>query len=406
MRKLLCYVLAIIMCFSAFAAPASAASVGEELTFTAGSEEEKKSGSSQKDHRTESQKEADGINSDNHKSITKKSKELIEVIKENQIPIYMKGEDTITLVWKDGVPKEKLEWISNEGSDYKPGTNHHTGRWDDGWQKNPLGPELDILLNEVIPGHQGVRPNGGYFEWITTEDDDDKKELGSFVSSFENQGSYDVVITPGEEYIVDFDTFMTRYEMLETYLNEFVGESKTVDVNYVVQYSIRSTVKDKVKASTPQFWPGTNLTHFWEIECVDAPDDGYTRAPFSTFANEELKQTFYYAGDYHVTATQMLKNSYTDAFTWNVCEYLVIEETGQVIWKNEIEGAWIDTRRGADPLSEQRLWNVKYYNPSATAEYVYVTQYDKLWEITNNMIVGGDLPANTWGDDYTTIRVE
>lgn len=412
MKKFLCCLMSVVMCFCAFALPVSAATVGEELTFVAGSENEEVSGGSNTDHRTESQREADSVNSTNHSRITDRSEGIVEMIKENQLPVYAQAEDTITLVWKDGIPKEELVWIGSEASDYSPGTNHNTGRWD--WEDlyaDATNAQMDTLRFEVIPGQQGFTPSqnqASWIDWITYEPgEDNPREIGSFVSRFEDQGGYYIANNiPGDIYIVDFQTFMTRYEMLREYLNEFESNSDTVDVNYIVQYSIRSTTQNSLKSSTPQCWPGTQMTHFWEIECVDAPDDGYSRTPFSTFANETLSQTFYYAGDYQVTATQLLKNTYSDALTWNVCEYLVIEETGQVIWKNEVAGARIDTSRDAEPMTEQGLWHVKYYNPSDNVEYVYVTKYDQLWSVTNNVLVGGQLPPSAWGDEYTTIRIE
>ena len=410
MKKFLCCALALVMCLGAMSAPAMAASVGEELTFVAGSEGGTQIGSSNTDTRTESQREADTVNSRNHKRITEKSRDIIEQMKEHKIPVYAKAEDTITLVWKDRVPKEELVWIGQEGSDYAPGTNHHTGRWD--WEElygDATDSQLDTLRFEVIPGQQGITPSikTSWFDWITLEPGDNPSDIGDFVSKFEDQGGYYITNRiPGATYIVDFDTFMTRYDVLREYLNTFASYSDTVDVNYIVQYSLRSSAQNELRTSIPQCWPGTQMTHFWEIECVGAPDDGYTRAPFSTFANEELRQTFYYAGDYRVTATQLLKNSYSDAFTWNVCEYLVIEETGQVIWKNEVAGARIDTSRNAKPMSEQRLWHVTYTNMNPNSEFVYVTKYDKLWTITNNVLVGGQLPSSAWGDEYTTVRIE
>lgn len=269
--------------------------------------------------------------------------------------------------------------------------------------------EMDTMIQEIIPndGYQVTVVNRvEEIEWVEYETTDNITEIVSFVETFDDAGGYYVPMNvPGDKYIYDFATFQTRYEKLEEYIDEFYQTEDDVDVVYVVVYSLQSRAECELKISTPLNWSGTDMTHFWEIECVAAPDDGYTRSPFSTFAMEELKQTFYYEGQYRVMATQVVENKYCDAFTWSKCEYLIVEETGQVIWKNEKNGGTIDTSDDAAPMQEQGLRYVKYYNVVST-EIVYVTKHDAIYDVSNNVMVGGSVAPSAWGGQYQTIRIE
>lgn len=408
MKRIISLVLPIIFCFCILSQSALAASVGEEILFVAGQEETSVGGNSNSNTSSGSQSSAVSTNSRNNRRITNMSREIIEDIITNEIPIYATTDSTITMVWTDGVPYSSLQSIITEASDYSAsGTSHLTNRWTP-TNTSSIGNEIDVLKSEVIPSLDNVTPSFQVEQipWFVPDVLDDVTSLVNFISTFGESGGYFVnVRIPGSSYITDFETFMTRYSVLREYMNEFCCEGEDVDVTYVVHYALHSTVEAQLSVSTPQTWNGTGMTHFWEIDCISAPDDGYTRTPFNTFASNSLRQTFYYPGEYRVTATQILENSYCNAFTWDKCEYLIIEETGQVIWKNESRGATIDASNDAAPMRDQGLWNIKYYNVCST-ETVYAVKYDQIWNVTNNVLIGGQPAQSAWGNEYTTIRIE
>lgn len=384
--------------------------VGSDITFNAGELSGGSSSSSKQDNRTEEQKSQDANNQTIHRIITNLAEEIIEDIKtkadgdQKYKPVRVEKDSGYYYIYEDRIVGQKLYemiyyahdfeegyWVKDKitdpafkvidaSSDYLDALGILSERY----EKDPkettsedFVPPVDKKTLKLIQEYRNIY--GG--EWIR------KKGDGTY-------GEYQIPICP---MIMDFKTFSHRYAALDSYLNKYGKDG--VNIRYIVEYSVCDTAEKTMRTQTVENWPNTTQTHFWDIRCKESADSNISVPALQVFGGSTLTQSFGYAGVYQVQASEQLKTTYWDAMTYNKCEYLVIAETGQVIWKNETKGGTINTSKPLDGQTSLQKLPVKYRG-SETNIY---TVFDKEVLITN---VSGDLPSSAWGDKFTTERVE
>lgn len=419
MRKILSALIAIVLGVAICAQPAFAYTVGETITITAGSVKDEMTGSSSTDTRTQSQIDADTANNDIHGNVNNKVATIIETINLESNPVYSEvGGKWVQIFEKDVDWKTISEiadlWlqISNKGS----WTTDKTKDWDDERVvENPSAKEwgaLEDVIEKDGFGKLSEKNDGSQHIYTDEEKQYILQQLQDLISKY--LPSYYPVREewiPGIFDIIDFKTYEKRGDAIKYSLNTYYSRDESIEILYVVEYSIASTTEASVRSSTVQKWTGTGHTHFWEGQCVSAPNDGYARPPIQAFnsANKETGQaelafTPSYSGTYNFTATQIKKNAYWDAITYNKCEYLILKDTGQVIWKNEDVGSVIRSASPGNPMDGQDLSNVRYYNHVRT-ETAYVTVLDATYVVNANP-VGSFVPPTAWDEENKTVRIE
>lgn len=415
MRKSRTFVMLVvaILCVTMLAEPIMAAGsyeVGSDVTFNAGELSGSSSGSSTKDNRTEEQKSQDANNKKIHNIITSIAEEIIEDIKteangtQNYKTIRIEKDNGYYYVYEDTIVGQKLYEMIYYAHDFEDGywvkdkITESTFKVVDASSEyldalGDLSKKYEVDYNEVttryfVPG----------FDKTYTKIIQNYRDLygGEWIRK-KNDGGYAEYQVPVYPPIMDFKTFSDRYAALEWYLNKYGKEG--VNIRYIVEYSACDTAEKTIKTQTVENWPNTNQTHFWDIRCKESADPNITVPALQVFGGSTLTQSFGYAGVYQVQATEQLKTTYYDAMTYNKCEYLVVAETGQVIWKNETKGGTINTSKPLDSQTSLQKLPVKYRG----SEINIYTVFDKEVLITN---VSGDLPSSAWGDKFTTDRVE
>lgn len=384
-----------------------AAYVGDTVGFTASNVEEQSQGSSNSSTRTEQEKYWDNANYSNNREITQISTEQLEHIDKNSVMFYVKDPDRIVLTTSDRTPITVLEEITSKKNDYYPDgysyriSNRYTG--DKGIALN--NEQYGVLKDELADKGYGTIHSSFEIDSIIWEmlDKMTEDEVTAFIEKLKYTGG-EVIrenIT-GQADIIDFENYTKRYEALEEYLAYYAGED-SVNTQLIVEIKVESTANSVLWTSVPQTWYATGQTHFWQFECVESYDGAY-HAPMQMFANSSVSQTFYYPGKYHVSATQLLQQTYYDALSYSINEYWVIAETGQVIWKNESTGSTIPTNN-QKPVSDLRLSNVVNYKQTDLGTY-YVSVYDAEIEVITNSWNGTFAAPTIWDADFTTYRIQ
>lgn len=419
MRKIFLALIAIVLCVAICAQPAFAYTIGETIIITAGSIKDETTGSSSTDTRTQSQITADNNNSNIHKSANGKVATIIETIDLESNPIYSEVGGKWVQIFEEDIDWLTLSeiadlWlqISNKGS----WTSGETNDWDDNRVVESPSDKEWAALKEIIESHGfgdvSDKTNSSLHTYTKEELLFLLQKYNDLISKYCT--SYYPVreeYVPGVYDIIDFDTFEKRGDALYYTLNTYYSKNEAIEILYVVEYSIASTTTNSVRSSTVQKWVGTEHTHFWEGQCIEAPNDGYARPSIQAFSSVDkntgkatLAFTPSYSGTYNFTATQIKENAYWDAITYNKCEYLIMKDTGQVIWKSEDVGSTIRSASPANPMEGQELSNVHYYNHVNT-ETVYVTVLKATYVINANP-TGSFVPPTAWDEESKTVRIE
>lgn len=428
-RKLLLSVIAVFLCVIFAAEPvlaANEANVGEEVEFSAGSETGGSGGSGYTDTRTEEERQADSNNQTANNEITRIAYEIIEKMTTDEntklfepTTIYAKDEDSYVFVYEEFIAKSKIDEMQQYIRMYKPGPKEYeiVRDYDDTDTKwNPDIPlpydPMEILGDKVVSSEQGpisekdkkpliaLRPIPGLGEWLERQIilHNLKTIYGGDWIRQTIEGETIEYHIPGIPSIMDFDTMMKRYEAMNYYLS-LRGEN--IKLQYIVQYQVYDTTVAAMRTRTPVAWPGTGMTHFWEIRCLDSETEGLTVPTLQTFGLKDWKQKFYYAGTYNVQATQNIKRTFWDAMSYSKCEYLVIAETGQVIWKNEQKGGTFYESKPMDGYWPTNRININH----AYTDHVYTVTYNENWH-ASDILIGGYKAPTAWGDENTSVRIE
>ena len=383
----------------------SAITVGQPTSFFAGTVEESQKETSNSLNRTEEQKNKDEHNRNNYRQVRKLKKELVESIDENTIrEYYYLGGGEITITVPKIVPIDELQPILD--AEYYPDSR-------------------DYEIDEYID----VRPT------IKTDDEQRDALLGAFKDNgFDLSGATQTDILEwnplkplnpprynhnmgelvrggafpvrdiGGTIIVDTKTYDKRYELIEKYI-DWQKDITEIETVYILEIRAESAVEHGLYNAAPKTWYNTGATHFWQIEFLSG-DDNY-HAPINVFGGDTHEQTFYMAGDYRVSATQVVENTYRSAISYTISEYWVVAETGQVIWSYESEGVTLNPD-SLKPLSQLGIEQIVYYSEPNTKD-TYVTVFDEVVTVTDDGVKKWDGPfmaPGIWGYDFTTERID
>lgn len=431
-RKLLLSIIAVFLCAIFVAEPVSAVTidgtVGEPSDLYLGEEQEDtvvgEGGENTKSEHEKWLDSQDAINKQLNRENTRTAESIIDSLMKNEngekVPTeyYTKQDDSYVFVYEEFVARTLVDTIANTVHEYVPGrTDYFTiSKWVP--KSSPIPDNLvydpsSILAGTIIEPEHGVLEDKTWTKFLiplVTPDELKERHIltekireiygGRWVRQTVENGYVKHEIPGIWTGIMDFDNMKDRYSALEYYLST-KGENEDIKVRYIVQYKTRSAVNASIRSSKVQKWLNTDQTHFWEIRYRDAVN-GAIVPPLSTFSGETLEGVIpYYAGTYDVQNTQCLHRTFWDAMTYSKCEYLVIEETGQVIWKEESWGPAINVSK---PMDEQSRWNWLYVG-FRYEDNIHVTLTGE-WIVKEDFLIGGYKAPSAWGEDYTSVRIE
>jgi hypothetical protein len=410
MKRVIAILLTVVLGVAFCSQPAMAYTAGDTIHITAGSIKDTVTGNTYTDKRTEAQKSADAQNSQLHKDANAIVKSILETMELERNPVYGETGGKWVQIFEADVDWDKVfiladKWLEISGDGYH--TSDTTGRWDDSVVTTPTEAEKEVLESVIENdgfGDLDDKNNSGNHIYTSEEKQYIWQQLEDLIKKYCTSYRVRNEWIPGLYDVIDFETFPQRGDAIKYSLNTYYTEGEQVELLYVVEYSIASTTTASVRTSKVKYWPRTENTHFWEGTCESAPNDGYPRAPFQHFGGATATFTPNYAGEYRITATQIKENAYWDAITYNKCEYLILRDTGQVIWKSESIGDSINNPSPSRPMESMGLDNVRYYNHTLT-ETVYVTVWDELYSISDRPI-GSFVPPTAWDEEDKIVRIE
>lgn len=426
MKRIFSFILATLLLVS-LATPTYAYQVGENVKFEAEDADDELVGNVDADKEESDNKSTGSQSNSAWDQVSKKCSSYAKSTMNTKYTYYVPTSGGYVMYWVANTRKTKLEEICNlvdkyEAAGWLP-TNTPTVK-----KENSGGGYTDeekAALGEIVEDKLGIGlssmkqysyiTNMGGLEdklekWYTEWEEDKiglppsmtkQPEWSKVLKEYGPKGSYVRQPAPSGLTLIDCKKTADRYELLESYLDIW-AEGNSVRTIYIVEYRIQDSVQAALRKTTPAVWPGTSQTHFWEIIGLESPT-GLDLGNTERFSNSTLDQVFYYAGKYRVKATQIMQNTYYNAITWTKNEYWVVAETGQIIWaKQTSRGPQISTEK---PMSEQGLWNVNYYEETEGGTF-YLTQFDEIIEVEENIYNGGYQTPSAWGDDYTSNRIE
>lgn len=396
--------LALFVCASTAVYTASAYSIGENIEFDAGEIESTGGGNTNSYQRTEQERQLDFANYTTNSKITDMVRDYINSLSKDTQHSEQTGTGYVFVIESD-TPTKILSQITEKKDDYKPGGyyysvyNGYTGPTEtnltadqyaalaeaaakQGWDTTYTNPDSDGDL-KLKPGEGLPKPDLVYFEHYIKD----------------NGVSVRANPVPGNGDIIDSANHPGRHDIIDTYLS-FFSAKDTVKTAYIIEFKAESIVESALWESKALTWHQTGKSHYWQFECIES-FDGNAPPPFDLFGGKSISQPFYFPGKYHVTATQILEESYYDTMTYSINEYWILEETGMVIWKSESTGRRIKDE--ANPLSELGTRLITNYNHVHSGTY-YVPVYDATIEVRNSSWTSSFTAPDIFGYDFTTKR--
>lgn len=381
--------------------------VGEETSFVATQLEETKEEVEHSYNKTEEQKNKDAHNRSNYREVRSLKKEWVKSIEEKTVTEYYYDENSITVAITEPLLIDKLRPILK--AEYYPDSrDYEVDEYN--YDESPIeitAEQKDAMLGVFEDKDFNVpNPNSvNKLNWNPIYEDG--YEFTSYdweVIQIILGGGQPIKKIGNTARIYDCTTYTERYDIIEKYINKFSDETE-IETTYILEIRAESVVENGLYSSVPQTWHNTGNTHFWQVEYIAGENATY-HSPVNVFGGNTHSQTFYLPGEYRVTASQVLQNTYSNALTYTINEYWVIAETGMVIWSYESEGVTLDPEE-LKPLSELGIDQIVYYDDLKTQQE-YVTVFDETIEVTPDGISQWDGPfgnPGVWGYDFSTSRI-
>jgi len=195
---------------------------------------------------------------------------------------------------------------------------------------------------------------------------------------------------------IDYPDMQKRYEMLDVYLNASAS-ADTIKTQYIVEYRIEDTAHHAIYRMVGR--NGIN-SYTWSFENTDTGEtyNLYNMPP-------SIIHQFMRAGRYNIDVDKDVYKTFCDAFTFSVCEYWIVEETGQVIWKKETKGNNIDP---SIPVNELGFKNMVVYNIPDESELPSMVTIDVahfMHRVTEDML-NQSIPAEASFRTFYTERIK
>lgn len=411
LKKPLFFIVVIILVF-AFSLNVAAYSVGEGITFNANNIQQQTDGYTNTVTRTEEEQFMDNANWSNNYQVDQIYQQMVSETADNDSFAYQYP-DRLLVTYNVPMSVTTLEPITHLMNDYyMEGYGYYidnTNGWEDQYSNSVslsgydqeelrrLASYYGYSTYDSIFGSGGsFDPLNGYRPHLTTSEITTLIQRLSLINGEEVRE-----IDLGDTTIRDFTNYPERWQALDMYLNA-MGSEDSVMTQRILEIKVNSKSESALWQSTPQTWGYTGQTHFWEFECIDSYDGNY-HAPLTLFGGPRVSQAFYFPGKYQVSATQILNQKYCDVISYDVNEYWIIADTGQVIYKSESNGSYLpDTE---EPLSELDLYQVSNTRLIDEGTY-YVPVLSQVVEVTSSSWNFDMSAPGVWGYNFSSQRIE
>lgn len=440
MKRIVLIAISLLICLLFSITSVSAYSVGDDVSFNANNIKPQNNGFQNTVIRTEQEQRMDNANWTNNDYIRRKYKQIVQENATNDNWFANEYEDRIIYTQNVITNKNILDKISDLMYDYYSRGYYYTINNSNGFGDMPIKDlnlkQYDFNKLHNIANNYGYSPGYmtgnlhplysiGYFDFkpptpITPNlpalpnneikfqfTDPYKttltaKQRQDLLNKFWYLGGDVVRDTEMGNTIMDFKNYPQRLKALEIYLDSIKGTDNIL-TQRIIEVKVNSKSQSKLWTSVPQTWGTTGQSHFWEIECTKSYDNNY-HAPITRYGNSQITQTFYFPGQYHVTATQVLKQKYCETISYDVNEYWIVADTGQVIYKSESNGSAIPSDN-KKPLSQAGLSQV---TPTKTVEegIFYVPVLDTSIDVTQGSWSYDMTAPGMWGFNFKSQRIK
>lgn len=245
-------------------------------------------------------------------------------------------------------------------------------------------------------------------KWPNMTPSIDREIIQDFITYLKEHGY--TIPGYGEGGLIDFEHKYDRYEYIKQYLN-FNSITDTVNVQHVIEYSVSKVTEKTLYKEQQVEYPGGGYYH-WDIKCIDADEPSAIGKETSVRTPRGVLVTqFGTAGVYQITARENIAKSFVSTVTYDIREYWILADTGQVIYKKISNGT-----NGALDKTSGRLkdHNTVYYNLSTEYNYGSGDEtaisgqviYDTVHTVTADMLEGVFPATGVYSNPYNTVRIE
>lgn len=410
----------------------STGKVGEPAVFNAVGSGNSQTGSSN----TNTNTSTGGSTVSTDSTADKHNKEVNEVLEHSIVTITGQKENVSEItdggkyVWIESmlVPVDTLKDFL-EQADYSKGDKYESIDTSDSTHNNiTINDEQKSIMQQIVNGtigNQGLEDGGTKASnsnmvdinfsnnhltnsWPQMNPDVNESTLQEFIEYLKEHG-YTI---PGytENGLIDFEHKYDRYEYIKQYINNN-SITDTVNVQHIIEYSVASVTEKTLFKEQQVEYPGGGYYH-WDIVCVDAENVSAIgkETSFRTPTGVLVTQ-FGTPGVYQVTARENIAKTFVSTVSYDIREYWVLADTGQVIYKKISNGATGSLNSVSGRLNDH---NTVYYN--LLTEYNYGSGdetaisgeiiFDTIHTVTEDMLEGVFPATGVYGNNYTTVRIE
>ena len=410
-----CLAISALTPLSAYAESGSSVD-GEYVSLHSGGAPDSVTGNSYVNTLTEEQRQANRTNSTTSNSIRQKVGQYISAY-QVETGRTIKTEDSYVFIIDQKVNIEELRSIIETAGNYTPvgygyripiytpGTADITAQDKDVFRRvvgNQLGGSAnlsDIETNSFTKPIIDIQSTSGNLRWEdivwTAWERDRFGSLQEFIAWLIEQGGQRIRVDIDGGFI-DFTDMETRYQMLDAYLNAALS-SDNIEVQYVLEYRIENTAHDAVYRMVGQ---NGMYSYTWLFENQDTGEAYYRYNMASSIYHQFMRK-----GTYSIDVDKEVYKTFCDAFTFSLNEYWIIEETGQVIWKQETQGKNIDP---TIPALELGFRNMVMYNTPAEDDMPSMETIDvaAMTHVVTDEMLGLTIPAEGSFREFYTERIQ
>lgn len=435
--RIITSIIGLVLCMAltapiAAVAAQSSGKVGEPAVFNATG-----SGSSQTgDSNTNTNTGIGSSDASTDSTSDKQNKQTNQVLKKSVETIKGKVLDTSVIndgehyVWVESmlVPATVLQDFLNQ-ADYVQGAKYGTTNTNGITNKTiGLNEAQKDIMSKIVNGQIGETnlENGGTKSsnsnivnfpinngnivgtWPAMQPNMDPDTLQKFIE-FLLQKGYTVPGTSGEKWI-DFEQSYDRYQFVKEYINS-AAITDTVNVQHIIEYSVSNVTEKTLYKRQQVEYPGGGYFH-WDISCLDAEDISAIGKKTSVRTPTGVLVTqFGTAGVYQITARENIARAYVSTLTYDIREYWILADTGQIIYSKVSNGSMGKTDDASGRLKDH---NTAYYNYETEYNYGGGNEsdvageviYDTTHTVTADMLEGVFPATGVYSGVYNTVRIQ
>lgn len=213
-----------------------------------------------------------------------------------------------------------------------------------------------------------------------------------------------------EETWIDFEKTYDRYQYSTQYINSS-SITDTINVQHIIEYCASSVTERTLYREQPIEYPGGGYFH-WDIACISADDtNAVGRVTSVRTPTGVLVTQFGSPGVYQIIAKENIAKSFVSTISYDIREYWILADTGQVLYKKISNGKTGTLNSVAGRTADH---NTIYYN--LQTEYNYGTGdntdvageiiYDTRHTVTADMLEGVFPATGVYNANYYTVRIE